>query len=587
VGARVGGRTVALVPPGGAVVILVGVLWLTNRGLEILDEGYLLRLIADPQATRPAGDVYLFGFLLHPLYEAVGQDIAVFRVVGFLVVAAGAALLTREAVALLRTREVSVTQGQQAAAALVAAASTALLLSFNVMVPAYRTTALLGSMAAAAGMARVVHDRRVTGGALLGAGLWLCFVGKPTSAAALAVVVLALAVGTRLLSRVAVAAVVASGLVSAAATLLVARMTPADAVGYLSRGAHGADVLGSHPRLAVLLGWGDPGLAALLVFAPFFVVPLVVGLLLRRWTSPGRRGAVELGILAALVVSAVVAGVLATRAMGPLGTGWQLLSLGLVLPATVVVLLVRERFEAAARRPNAELAWIGLLLVLPYVDAVGTNLPFGPAMGLASVFWVVALVVVTLGRTGPGADRGHLDWALALCVALVAVVTWVVHHNGADGGDLSRDLRSAPVEGGRLLLRPQDAAIAVLLRGAATDNRIDERTPVVDLSGMGAGYALMTAGRPLGRAHMYGYLPHSVDAARVALAAETCPDRSSAWLLYSPGNTSDISPAFTGGVLDLARDYDVMVSFEFVRDGERWPMQLLRPRSSVAVKLGC
>lgn len=586
-GVRVAARVLGLAPAGGAVVVLVGMLWLSNRGLEMIDESYLLRLVAHPQATRPAGDVYLFGFLLHPLYEAVGRDIALFRAVGFLAVAAAAAGLPSEALTMLRTRGVVVSLQQQVGVTLVAASSTALLLSFNVTVPAYRTVAVLGSMAAAVGTARIARGRPVTGGSVVGGGIWLCFVGKPTSAVALAVAVLALAVAARLLAPKALVGTVAGGLSSAAATLLVARMTPADAVGYLWRGFHGAEVLGSHPRLSVLLGVGDPGIQALAVFAPFFLLPLVVGLLLRRGAPPARQVSVDLCTLAALVLASVLAGVLANRAMGAWGTGWQVLSLGLVVPLCAVGLLLRERVETRLRRPGFELGWLGLLLVLPYVNAVGTNLPFGPAMGLASVFWVVALVVVTLGRPGARSDDGRLHAALVMSLALVAVMTWVVHTNGADWGDLSRDLRAAPVEGGRLLLHPHDAAAAVVLRGAARDYDIDERTPVVDLSGMGAGYALMTGGRPLGRAHLYSYLPHSVDAARLALASETCRDRAAAWLLYVPDNGSDLSPAFTGGVLDLSSDYDSVVGFDFVRDGATWQMQLLRPRPSVAVKLAC
>jgi len=98
-------RAVAGLPSVASAAVIVGMLWMSNRGLEMIDEGYLLRLTADPEATRTAGEVYLFGFLLHPLYEAVGRDIALFRAVGILVLSVGAAALGREAVALLRARD--------------------------------------------------------------------------------------------------------------------------------------------------------------------------------------------------------------------------------------------------------------------------------------------------------------------------------------------------------------------------------------------------------------------------------------------------------------------------------------------------
>lgn len=575
-----------MVPSVASAAVIVGMLWMSNRGLEMIDEGYLLRLTADPAATRPAGDVYLFGFLLHPVYEAVGRDIALFRAVGILVLAVGAALLAREAVAVLRARDLPVSRAHEVSGALVAAASTALVLSFGVMVPAYRSVAVLGSMAAAVGTARVARDQPLRGGLLVGMGTWLCFVGKPTSAIALTACVLILAGTTRLLSWPALAATVGGGLTAAGLTLAVAHLSPADAVDYLAKGAEGTQVLGSHPGLAVLLGIGDPSLQGL-VFAPFFVLPLVVARVLQRRGKPGGRAGVDVVTMVALAGAAVFVAALGATLMGPLGTGWQLLSLALLIPLTAVALLARERRASPVRRPAFEVGWLALLLVLPYVNAVGTNLPFGPAMGVASVFWVVALVMVTLGRAAAPGDDGAVARMLSLVVALVVTIVWVVHSSGPEGGDLSTDLRAAPVAGGQLLLHPHDADAAVVLRGAAGAYGITESTPVLDVSGMGAGYALMTGGRPLGRAHHYSYLPHSVEAARRAVATETCADRARAWLLYVPDNGSDLSRAFTGDLLDVSRDYEPVAGFDFVRDGDTWHMQLLRPRPSVAAKLAC
>ena len=586
-GVRAGMRALDVIPSVAGAAVIAGMLWMSNRGLEMIDEGYLLRLIAHPEATRPAGDVYLFGFLLHPLYEALGRDIALFRAVGILILAVGAASLAQEAVALLRARDVRVSRAQVVASALVTAASTALVLSFNVMVPAYRTVAVLGSMVAALGTARVFRGQPVMGGALVGMGTWLCFVGKPTSAIALAACLLVLAVTTRLLSWSAFTATVGGGLTAAVLTLVVARLSPAGAVEYLVKGAEGTQVLGSHPGLAVLLGIGDPNLQGLVVFAPFFVLPLVFAHVLRRRGQPRGSGWVDAVAVVALVGAAVSVAALGTKVMGPLATGWQVMSLALLIPVTAVAALARERLRSPLRRPAFEVGWLALLLVLPYVNAVGSNLPFGPAMAMASVFWVVALVLVTLGRADVPSDGGALVRVLSLVLALVVAIVWVVHSNGPEGGDLSGDLRAAPVEGGQLLLHPHDAVAAAVLRRAARAYGIDETTPVLDVSGMGAGYALMTGGRPLGRAHHYSYLPNSLEAARRAIAAETCEDREKAWLLYAPDNGSDLSRAFTGDLLGVSQDYEPVAGFDFVRDGDTWHMQLLRPRPSVASKLAC
>ena len=114
--------------------------------------------------------------------------------------------------------------------------------------------------------------------------------------------------------------------------------------------------------------------------------------------------------------------------------------------------------------------------------------------------------------------------------------------------------------GGELLLEPGEAEIARRLRAVAQQYSLGPETPVVDLTGVGAGYAFVLGGRPLGRAHFYGTWEGRVDSARYALERVPCEDRAAAWLLRFPDNPSDVSPAFTDGRLDLAADYDVVTT---------------------------
>ena len=103
---------------------------------------------------------------------------------------------------------------------------------------------------------------------------------------------------------------------------------------------------------------------------------------------------------------------------------------------------------------------------------------------------------------------------------------------------------------------------------------------------MGAGYALMTGGRPLGRAHLYSYLPHSVDAARLALVRDL-PGPCRRLAALRPRQWLGPQPGPHRGRARRDHDYESRASFDFARDGATWHMQLLRPRPSVAVKLAC
>ena len=221
------------------------------------------------------------------------------------------------------------------------------------------------------------------------------------------------------------------------------------------------------------------------------------------------------------------------------------------------------------------------------MSAVGSNVSFTVGMPLATVFWFLAVVLLALERDSRFPGFGATPVVLTFVASLVAALTFVVHHDGLHGGDLGPGFREAPVAGGQLFLPPSDAEAAKAIRAAAVEYAITRGTPVVDLSGVGAGYAFMTGGRPLGRAHMYGYLPNSIAAAEDALSAASCSDRSAAWLIYAPHNAYDISKAFTGESLSLDTDYEVVTVFAAESVRGTWEMRLLRPRPTVADALGC
>ncbi|GAA4724920.1 hypothetical protein GCM10025782_23750 [Pedococcus ginsenosidimutans] len=563
--------------------------FVANRGLDPVDESYLLRMVDNPQATRPAGDVYLFAFVVHPLYELVGRDVAALRLAGFAIVAVAAAVLCRESLALLAAGGVVLRRSHVVLAVAVAAAASLFVFSFDVAVPAYRSVALVGLMAVAVGVARALRGHAVVGGACLGSGGWVTFVGKPTSAAALVVVLLVVVAGARLVSRRLVAATVVSGLVAAVLTLAVAQLSPAAALDYLSRGADGSSRLGNHSGVAMMLGLTNLRLEGLVVLGPLFVLPLVVA---RAWgAQAGRRrhAAFELGYAAAMVAVTVAACLLAGRWLGGMGLGWQVFSVGLVVPVVVAVHLAhRARSRGlVGRAVPGEAAYLGLLLVLPWVSAVGSNVSFTVGMPLTAVFWVVALAVVTFPREGAAADRAGFRRAMTLAAALTLTMTVAEQTNGLPGGDLSATLRPAQVGGGTLLLRPDDATAAQLIHDAARRGGLGPDTPVVDLTGVGAGYAFLAGGRPIGRAHLYADLPDSLAAARVSLDSASCGERARAWVVTAPSMGTGITPALTRGRVSFADDYEVMARFTSRQARGTWEIQLLRPTSSVPQRMGC
>jgi hypothetical protein len=242
------------------------------------------------------------------------------------------------------------------------------------------------------------------------------------------------------------------------------------------------------------------------------------------------------------------------------------------------------------------LAYAALLLLLPYALSVGSNVDFARTMAQGAVFWALALaVVVREPRHRAGAIAAPRDagvpaepLAMTFVCCVLGVVAFVGFKDGPDGPQLAASGTPVRVAGGTVLLPPGEAALARRLETAALERGITADTPVVDLSGIGPGYAVLLGGRPLGRAHLYGTWSGGVTSAEFALRHASCADLDAAYLLYSPEDPADVSPAWTRVTSrTVPGDYEVVLGFTVHRYGRDWPMQLLRPLDSTAGGQGC
>ncbi|WP_235531327.1 hypothetical protein [Phycicoccus sp. Soil748] len=572
-----------------------------------MDESYQLRLIENPGASRPVGEVYLFSFLVHPVFVAVGHDIAWLRVTGIVALAATAAWTCSEAMHLCGVSDMSSSglrrseRARTVTAMACASAASMLVFTLGVRVPGYRAVALLGLLLVAGGLARYLTRSRRGGPLLVGIGVWLTFVGKPPSAVAVAVVLLVMLSARRALSVRALGQGLAGAAVAAVVTLLVARLSPADALRYLKGGARLVSLLGDHSSLPQMLGWSRMEVRGLLVFGLPFLLVFAGYLVFSRDTmrDPARDPRVVGALNAVLVLLGLGTGVLGVRALGAVGQGAQALSVTLVLglfaiagAAGVLVVGTSEGgFGQRARHPADLRAFLVVLCVLPWAYAVGSNVSLTFSMAQAAVFWVIVLVAVEARSRQAIGGRSHwsaLSVTGCMCACLAASVTWVSLHDGRSAIPPPRGAEAVQVLGGSVVLDHDTAVIGHALRAAAKSERMDDRTPVVDVTGMGAGYALILGGRPLGRAHLYGTWSGRVPSARFALSQVPCPDRATAYVIHAPSNPSDVSPALSvGATVDVLEDYDTVLEFTSHQYDKDWRMALLRPRPTLAAKLGC
>jgi hypothetical protein len=565
-----------------AAALVAVAVWACGRGLDRVDESYVLAGIANPDASRAAGEVTFSGFVLHPLFAVTGGDVARYRTVGVVLIAVLSAVTMDQLTRCLDALTGQRTGGWARHLPWIGVAATSLTaFTFGLRSLSYNSLVLLGLLVAAIGVSLVLRGADLGGGVVIAGGWWVVFLGKPTSALALAVVgAIVLFLARRVTLRGTVAAL-GGLLVAATITLAAIRMTPNDAVSFLAGGVRQDQILGGHVSLLPLVGLAPSPLTALLFFGlPLALAAAVAGELARR-----RGGWVMLLVGLALVALASAGIVLAAvPSLAERGLGLQILPFVLVLAVLGGWWVGREAYvrnrNGASRPPvPRELVCLtAFLALMPYVASVGTNSPFTEAMPHYAVFWLMATLVGV--RSWGGAEPLRVVViGVALGVTGVMVATALLD-GGPSASLLAADVR-VPVAGGTLGLPPAEAQVAASLNEVARREGLTPDTPVVDLTGVSPGYAFQLGGRPLGRESFMGIFPGAPEAAAYALSQVPCADRARAWVLWARDN-----PWGVDGKVDLGRripdDYDVVARFSPVQGPAAWrplEVEVLRPRT--------
>lgn len=563
----------------------------SNRGLDLFDESYSLSLAAQPTASITSGDVFLYGFVVHPLYQIVNADIALYRVVGLGLLLVVAMWMALETIRLLRCE--GFTLSSRAMMLMLLGVAVGVIPAFTVRSLGYRTIALLGLMVAVAGLARMTRGHHLAGGAIVGFAGLVVFTGKPTSAALLGLVTVAYTILRRLASMRTVIGLLVGLLLGITALIASSGLWPHDLAGFLVRGYRQLRYYDSYQSTASMLGItaNIGAFRASLILGSVLLLPLGVAWLGLR--SAGTKARVW-GALLAIAFGASVAIWLGIRGLSDRGWGDQAQGLMLAVPFMTALLIGRHfmrprHSKVSSDGPHFPWLWVTLLLGMPYVAAVGTNSVFGYAMAQAGVFWVLSLLVTVAALPTLAAQREVAVGTIGVVVGLVALTISVRMTNGGiNDSEWSADVPVRVARG--MLYVNEDDALALKAISEARPLP-GQAVPSIDLTGIAPGYQFQLGTKPLGRPSYFGVLAGAERAAQYGLSLEKCEDRARAWLLYAESNPADLSMAHTQGALDLTRDYERIASFTPSQGPREWQslsVAILRPRDGlVASKLGC
>lgn len=584
-------RLLAIVSVIGSICILGWLLWYCHYGFDFTDEGFYLNWISHP--FNYSASLSQFGFLYHPLYQLVGGDIAALRQANVMLNfclgwSAGWALLSR----IFGVRTLSVLPKFAISAGM--ASSGLLSLVFAGMwlpTPSYNSLAFQGLLITAAGLFLVDKTSSrasMVGCVLIGVGGWLVFMGKPTSAAALALIcaLYLLLAGKPRVTPLTIATCTAIGLVILSALTMDGSVT-----GFgerLKEGMRIANLLDSNSTFERLFRLEELVLDQNTKLLLFSVVALVFLSFWLAWGGNGRFSRSR-GILSAAVVLVGLAALLRIFPLSLISGQYRGLLLCAVPFGGVVAGLSAYRIRGLLKIKWTQWILFFSILVFPYAYAFGTGNSYWIPIAGGGIFLTFAGVILL----APIASQARLPIILiSLSLSIQVISAALINQGFMSPYRQPMPLRQNDSAMGLgwprtiLVLAKTHAQYLSAAADIARQSGFKQGTPMIDLSGQSPGVVYALGANAVGVAWTLGGYPGSNQFVIDGLKSVSCDQLAVAWFLAEPHGIRPISPDVlsTFGA-ELTKDFLVVGT---LTSPEGQIQQLYKPARDVdAAKAAC
>lgn len=575
-------------------------LWFCRYGIDFIDESFYLVWISNPFLYTVSAVPTQFGFIYHPLHDLLRGDIAALRQANILITFILAWVVTHIILATplsLHARSFipySVKPGPRryvlSAGFATVSLSSMVFQGMWLPTPSYNTLAFQALLIAAAGMllaGQSISKKTMSGWVMIGIGGWLSFMAKPTTAAALALVVLVYLIGTgkfrfRLLL---VSAAVASGLLVLSAVII-----DGSVIRFIARLRTSLDLMRSiesgHSFTQSLMG-----LVNFPIHSARSVLLYSAILLILIAAYKSRFGFLKIVAFSSLsaVIAIIVFRITSGGRIGGAGTQFFLRTvfeffLMLGVPFMIVCFSCINRCKGLVGMTIPR--WIAVLcfFALPLVYSFGSNQDYWYQGCSAGFFWMLSALIMLVIISGARFET-ILPFSAATTIMMAAVLLSGLVSPFRQPQPLWRNHHPVEIHGSTLVLDPSSAAYIEKAHNAAHNAGFVKGTPIIDLSGISPGLIYAINGLNIGQAWILGGLPGSDRVAIAALEKVHAEQIAASWLLVEPHGYMRISSTVLSSFgADILRDYEVVASWTTPSDGfggARF-QELLRPTRSLA-----
>ncbi|WGS25995.1 hypothetical protein [Bradyrhizobium sp. ISRA464] len=539
-------------------ILFAWLLYYTSYGLSLNDEGFYLNSIANPFAYAINMPPSLFGFVYHWPYKWAGGDIAVLRMANVTLTMALGWILS-----FLVIRRLWTVAWPYAAVLSAGIASMALLAFFTRLrlTPNYHTLNIQSISMVMIGLLladRPGRLRQVLGGILVGVGGWGCFMARPTTAAAIALIVILYVVFLR---RKSLLPMLGAALVALALLIVTAYLIDGGITGLVSRMVNTAEteiLLGSGHEVSRMfridrLPTSRSGIAIAVLVATALLLSMFIGATHKLLQS--------LSLAAVLIVTIAIA----VLGIDPISIKPRADLLFLVPTLTCLGATFYHQGLVLRTQTPRSIALALIFLVLPHLQALGSNVNYWGIAGFAALFWMLAVVAFL----SPLAQQERSLVTLVPLMVFAQLLTASVVNAGLlkPHGQV-KDLRSYTAimtmrGGGKLVLSQSFRDYLAPAIAQARAAGLDSGAPMVNLAGLGASLLYVLETRALGLPWLFGGYRGSSAVAVSTLGLEDCADLAKAWILIEPDGPLHLEQASVLASFGAGQsDYVVAATFE-------------------------
>lgn len=548
-----GASCVALV----AVFALLYALYFCRYGYDFTDESYYLIWISDPYYYK--WSVSHFGFIYRNLFEILSGDISLLRSINILLIFALSFALSFKVFSLVDKHR-SPLWVQFAFSAGVAVSCLTFLYK-GLATPSYNSLALQALLVTAIGQLyaqSILSKSSLAGWVLIGVGGWLAFMAKPSTAAALAIwTIFYIVLSKKWSPRALVISGATAMLLSALCGIWIYGSLPGF-IKALEIGIELSKLSGAGYSIGHILRLDPLSLNSFeKVFASVQMVFVTASIYI--FSREGEKWHVLQAALAMvatlLALAAAFGGIASADTLGSAINATML-----VFPLSAIAMSIAPfapSFNSTVHRDR----WSAAIsfLFLPLVFSFGTNGNYWNASGSASIFWLLAGILL-LKEMIAGQPAPQRLTPMVLAAQIIVTITLFAHVEAPYRQPAALWYNTEQVQVGRLgSILTLSTEYATYIQQAKEDSLkagFKVGTPMIDLTGQSPGVLYAIGARSAGYPWLAGGYSGSVDVARAALSLMACSDMAQAWVLTEAGGPRAIDDASLDAIgANLQRDY--------------------------------